>query len=606
MSELRARIARLPKKPGVYLLKGGQGEVLYVGKAADLRARVRSYIQDPAVLASKTRVLMTYVVDLDYIVTDNEVEALLLESNLIKEHNPRFNILLRDDKSYPYIKVTLQEPYPRVYVTRRVYDDGGRYFGPYTQVKLLRRNLTLIKDLFPVRSCRYRLLVERPSRPCLDYHIQRCDAPCVEYVSRAEYRRMIDDVVTFLEGDTRAVSKMLQARMVDTAEKLQYERAEQYQRQLVALDEIRQGQRMNSLSGDDRDVIALARDASEGCGVVLKIRDGRLLGKQQHVLGNAGDASDGELLSLFITRYYLPSQEFPREILLPFDFEDRALIAELLQERTGRFVAMRVPKRGDKVKQVKLAEKNARLHLEELRLRKRRETERASDAIVELKSRLGLLRIPRLIVCVDISTIQGRDSVGSVVTFVNGAPRKAGYRRFKIRYVEGQDDFAMMAEVVERYFRGLLDQGEELPDLLVVDGGKGQLSAALGVLRELGAEQELDLIGLAKRDEEIYLQSAANPVWLPRRSPALQVVQHIRNEAHRFAIAYHRKLRSSRMTKSELDEVPGIGPKRRTALLHHFRSVERLREVSTDEIAKVPGFSIALAERIKEALSDDA
>lgn len=602
MDALLDKVTRLPRKPGVYLLKSEDGEILYVGKAADLRSRVRSYVQDPAALPHKTAVLMGHVADLDYLVTDNEVEALLLESNLIKEHDPRFNIVLRDDKSYPYIKVTLQEDYPRVYVTRRVLSDGARYFGPYAHVKLLRRNLALIKDLFPVRSCRYDLPREAPSRACLDYHIQRCEAPCVGYVTREQYRAMIDEVVRFLEGDTRAATRMLERRMQGAAERLQFERAAQYKRQIDQLEEIREGQRMTSLAGDDRDVVALARLGDEACGIILRVRGGRLLGKEHHVLGNVEGFADGEVLSLFLTRYYLRSEAFPPELLLPYDFDDRPLVEEAVGRQAGRSVRFHVPQRGDKAKQVRLAERNALYQLEERRLREENETVRASDAIVELKESLALARLPRRIACVDISTIHGEDSVGSVVTFLNGAPRKAGYRHFRIKYVEGLNDYAMMAEVVERWFKGLLDHEEPLPDLLVVDGGKGQLAAAREVLDELGALEEVDTIGLAKREEEIFLPGRLDPVWLPRRSKALQVIQHIRNEAHRFAISYHRKLHARRVVGSELDHVPGIGPKRRAALLHHFRSVDRIRATPVEEIARVPGFSTALAARVKAAL----
>jgi excinuclease ABC subunit C len=597
------KIARLPRKPGVYLFKSADGEILYVGKAGDLRARARSYVQSSAALPHKTAVLVQKAADLDYFVTESEVEALLLESNLIKEHDPRFNVILRDDKSYPYIKVTLQEDYPRVFVTRRVVPDGARYFGPYTHVKYLRRNLAMIKDLFPVRSCRYNLLRERPSRPCLDYHIHRCDAPCVEYVSREEYRGMIDEVVRFLDGDTRAAERVVGARMQSAAERLQFERAAQYKRQLDQLSEIREGQRMTSLSGDDRDIVALAQLGDEACGVVLRVREGRLLDQERIVLGNVEGAGDGEVLSLFLTRYYSRAQELPPEVLVPFDFDDRPLLEEAVRRRTGRVVVFRVPKRGDKARQVALAEKNARLHLEERRLRDEETTVRAADQVLELQAELRLARIPRRIACVDISTIQGSDSVGSIVTFENGKPRKAGYRKFRIKYiVEGQDDFAMMAEVVERYFRGVLDHGEPLPDLLVVDGGKGQLSAARGVLEEMGILDEIDTIALAKREEEIYRPVDRDPIWLPRRSRALQLVQYIRNEAHRFAVAYHRTLRSKRTIASELDRVPGIGPRRRAALLVHFGSTERIRQAPVEEIARVPGFSTTLAERVKAAL----
>ena len=604
MGRILDKATRLPRRPGVYLFKGAEDEILYVGKARDLRSRVRSYLQDATALPAKTRVLMSHARDLDWMVTGTAAEALLLESNLIKEHDPRFNIVLRDDKSYPYIKVTLNEDFPRVYVTRRVANDGARYFGPYTQVKLLRRNLALVKDLFAVRSCRYRLLDEAPSRPCLDYHIDRCEAPCVEFVSRAEYRAMIDEVVRFLDGDTRAARRALEERMKRASERLQFERAAGYKRQIEQLDEIREGQRVSSLGGEDRDVIGLARVGDEACGLILKVREGRMLGKEHHLLGNVELADEGEILSLFLTRYYLRADRFPPEVLLPFDFEDRPLVEELVRERSERSVRLLAPLRGEKRRQVELANRNASLLLEERLLREERETERASDAVLDLQAELGLSRIPRRIACVDISTIQGRDSVGSVVTFENGAPRKAGYRRYKIKYVEGQDDFAMMAEVTERHFRGLLDHDEDPPDLLVVDGGRGQLSAARAVLAELGALEDVDTLGLAKREEEIWLHGRREPVWLPRRSRALQLVQHIRNEAHRFAVTYHRTLRSKRTIASELDAVPGIGPKRRAALLHHFGSVAQIRTAGPDEIAKVPGFSRALAERVSAALWD--
>ena len=606
MGQLEEKASTLPRKPGVYLFRDGKGRILYVGKARDLRSRVRSYLQDPAALPAKTRVLMGHARDLDWMVTGTAAEALLLESNLIKEHDPRFNIVLRDDKSYPYIKVTLNEDYPRVYVTRRVVDDGARYFGPFTQVKLLRRNLSLVKDLFPVRSCRYRLLAEAPSRPCLDYHIDRCEAPCVEFVSREEYRAMIGEVVRFLEGDTRAAERALEERMRRSSERLQFERAAGYKRQIDQLEEIRAGQRVSSLGGEDRDVIGLARVGDDACGLILDVRDGRMLGKEHHLLGNVEGPEAGAILSLFLTRYYLRREEFPSEVLLPLDFEDRPLVEELVRQRSGRAVRLRVPARGEKARQIRLANRNASLLLEERLLAASQETRRARDDVLELQSTLGLARIPRRIACIDISTIQGRDSVGSVVTFENGVPRKAGYRRFKIKYVEGQDDFAMMAEVTERYFRGLLDHGEELPDLLVIDGGKGQLGAARSVLGELGALEEIDTLGLAKREEEIWLPGRRDPLWLPRRSRALQLVQHIRNEAHRFAVTYHRSLRSKRTIASELDQVPGIGPKRRAALLHHFRSVDRIRDTSVDEIARVPGFSTALAARVKEAIARDS
>jgi excinuclease ABC subunit C len=425
-------------------------------------------------------------------------------------------------------------------------------------------------------------------------------------VSKQEYRAMIDEVVRFLEGDTRAARRALEERMRRSSERLQFERAAGYKRQIDQLEEIRERQRVSSLGGEDRDVIGLARIGDDACGLILEVREGRMLGKEHHLLGNVEAVDEGAILSLFLTRYYLRGDRFPPEVLLPFDFEDRPLIEELVRERAGRAVHLLVPARGEKVRQVRLANRNASLLLEERLLRDDQETRRASDDVLELQAELGLSRIPRRIACIDISTIQGRDSVGSVVTFENGAPRKAGYRRFRIKYVEGQDDFAMMAEVTERYFRGLLDHGEDPPDLLVIDGGKGQLGAARAVLAELGALDDVDTLALAKREEEIWLPGRRDPVWLSRRSRALQLVQHIRNEAHRFAVSYHRTLRSKRTIASELDAVPGIGPRRRAALLHHFRSVDRLRQTPVEEIARVPGFSTALAERVKEALGSSS
>jgi excinuclease ABC subunit C len=531
-------------------------------------------------------------------VTDSEVEALLLESNVIKEHNPRFNIELRDDKTYPYLKVT-NEPYPRVVVTRRLRNDGARYFGPFTQVAAMRRNLALIQDLFRVRSCRYDLPRERPSRPCLDYFIKKCDAPCVDYVSREEYGAMMDEVLAFLSGRVDVVAERVRERMEAAAERLDFERAALLKKQLDQLRAVEEGQRVHAADGDDRDVIALARIGDLACGLILKVRAGRVLGKEHHVLRNltAAGSDPAEALGLFVTRWYLRGTDFPPEVLFPFDFGDRPLVEAWLAEHASRPVRVRVPRRGEKRKLTQLAERNAFLLLEEETLRGADDAQRAADVVRALQRELALPRLPRTIACFDVSTLQGADPVGACVVLENGAPRKSEYRRFRIRYVEGQDDFAMIAEIVGRWLRGRLEGGEDLPDLLVVDGGRGQLGSALGVLAELGVE-DVPVAALAKQDEEIYVAGRPDPLVLPRRSEALRLLQRARDEAHRFAVAYHRHRRAARTLVSGVDRIPGVGARRRRALLSRFGSVDRLRTARPEEIAELPGFSVRTAERI--------
>jgi excinuclease ABC subunit C len=604
---LDRKLALIPRKPGVYLMKGAEGDVLYVGKAKDLKARVRSYFGAGRTPSPRTDMLVDRIADVDYLVTDSEVEALLLEANLIKEHNPRYNIELRDDKSYPYIKVTLNEPYPRVFITRRLRNDGGRYFGPYAQVAAMRRNLALIKDLFPVRSCRYDLPDDRPSRPCLDYFIKKCEAPCVDFVTREQYRNMIDEVLAFLAGDVDLVARRIRERMAQASERLDFERAAQLKKQLDALRMVEEGQRMQVGEREDRDVIALSRVGDLACGLILKVRRGRVLGKEHHLLRNlaAANADPAEILGLFLTRWYLRGGEFPSEVLVPFEFEDRPLVEAWFAEHVPHAVRVHVPRRGEKLKLLRLAEQNASLLLEEEILRGRGDGTRAADVVRALQREIGLPSLPRRIAAFDVSTIQGADPVGSCAVFLDGEPRKGEYRRFRIQYVEGQDDFAMMAEIVGRYFRGKLEGEEELPDLVVIDGGRGQLGAALAVLRELGLE-DVPTVALAKQDEELYLAGRAEPLVLPRRSEALRLLQRLRNEAHRFAVAYHRKRRSRRTLVSAVEAIPGIGAKRRQALLRRFGSVERLREASPEEIAGVPGFSRQLAERVLSHLGRPA
>ena len=602
MSVDRAQLPRLATKPGVYLFKDARGRVLYVGKAKALRTRVRSYFHREADLSAKNRELMRHVEALDTIVVGSEAEALILEANLIKEHRPRFNILLRDDKSYPYIKVTVKEPFPRVYVTRRVVNDGARYFGPYTTVGPMRQALEVIKRLHTVRSCRYDLPREGPERACLDYHIGRCQAPCVGLQSEADYRAMIDEIVRILEGQTEALRETVEERMREASRTLDFERAANLRDVLTGLDALAREQRVHRARGGDLDIVGLSRDGALGAGVVLRIRSGLLLGRESQRFANVDAESDEDMLSSLLSRHYLGSGQhalgdLPREVLLPFHCADATTLAEILTEAAGRQVRIAVPSKGEKRRLIELAEQNARQVLEDRVVALAYAADRADDALFSLQEELDLKVVPRLMVCFDVSHIQGSETVASAVLFENGEPRRSGYRHMRIRGEWGNDDFRSMHEAVTRYFARCRDEGKPIPDLAVIDGGKGQLGAALEALRSLEVT-DVAVIALAKRDEEVFMPGRGEPIRLDRRNRALHLLQRIRDEAHRFAIRYNRKLRSKRTLRSDLGDIPGIGPHRQTLLLRRFGSVRGLKEATRDEIARIPGFSEALASRI--------
>lgn len=596
------RLAKLSTKPGVYLLKDARGGVLYVGKAKSLRGRVRSYFSAGADLSPKNRKLVRQVEDVETIVVGSEAEALILEANLIKEHRPRFNILLRDDKSYPYIKVTVQEPFPRVYVTRRVVNDGGRYFGPYTSVGPMRQALEVVKRLHTVRSCRYDLPEEAPDRPCLDYHIGRCKAPCVGLQSRQEYRGMIEEILRILDGDTEELRRDAEARMREASEALEFEKAARLRDVVQGLDALSKEQRMQKAHGGSLDVVGLARDGEMGAGVVMRIRSGHLLGRDSQRFQEIREESDEDLLASLLSRYYLGSgttgtADLPREVVLPTAFGDKEVLEEILTDEAGRTVTLKVPQRGEKVRLVKLAEQNARQVLEDRVTALAYAADRAEDALYSLQDELDLKVVPRLMVCFDISHTQGSEVVGSAVVFENGEPRKAGYRHMRIQGDWGNDDYRSMAEVVGRYFLRRVESEEPLPDLVVIDGGKGQLGAAVAALEELELG-DVAVAALAKKDEEVFRPGRKEPVRLDRRNRGLHLLQRIRDEAHRFAVRYNRKLRSKRTLRSDLNDIPGIGPRRRTELLRRFGSVKGVREATREEIARVPGFSEVLASRV--------
>lgn len=595
---IQDQLKKLPTRPGVYLFKDATGDVVYVGKAGSLRPRVRSYFS-VSVQSPKTVEMMRHVVSLETIVVGTEAEALILEANLIKEYKPRFNIQLRDDKRYPYIKVTTVEPFPRVFVTRTLHDDGSRYFGPYTSVGVMREALEVIKRLYTVRSCSYDLPREAPDRACLDYHIGRCLAPCVGLQDQASYGAMIGEIIKILEGETEGVRGRVEVLMQNASETLEFERAARLRDVLSGLDALARQQRVERLRGGDYDVVGLARDGDEAATVVLKIRSGVLLGRDTQRFSNVGDESDASLITTFASRYYLSGVQhrqsrLAREILVPAEFEDKGLVQGILSEEAGQGIRVHAPQKGTKARLSELAADNARHALEDRLATMDRIHDRADEVLYDLRDRLDLKVVPRLIVCMDISHHQGSETVGSVVVFENGAPKKSEYRHMRIKGDWGNDDYRSMAEVVHRYFRRRVDEERPIPDFLVVDGGKGQLSAARGALEELGVT-DVALAALAKREELIF---RPDPIRLGRKNPALHLLQRLRDEAHRFAISYNRKLRSKRTLRSDLAQIPGIGPERQKLLLSRFGSVRGVRAATAEEIARLPGVSDTLAVRI--------
>jgi excinuclease ABC subunit C len=570
--------------------------VLYVGKAKSLRSRVRSYANLERIDSVKTYALMRKVAAVETIVVPSEAHALILEANLIKEHKPRFNISLRDDKSYPLIKVTVHEPFPRVYVTRRLVNDGSRYFGPYTDVAQMRRALNVVKKIFTVRSCNYDLPAVRPDRPCLDHHIGRCKAPCVLLQSQAEYGVMIDEVLLFLEGKTAEVRRRVRERMELASESLDFEHAAELRDALLHLERMEEPTVVQVVEGGDRDVVGYARDGDDACVALMRIRAGRLLAREHQLLGNLSEEQDSAVLAAYLAGSYLQLEDRARELYVPFDFADR----EVIQESLGKTDVV-IPQRGSKRELVDLAEQNARHLLEEALLEGETTEERAADPVYELQRQVGLKTVPRNLVCFDISHAQGTDTVAACVWFQNGRAYRAEYRKFKVKTVEGVDDFASMTEVVQRYFRRRLDEQKRLPDLVVIDGGKGQLSAAQAALVAVGLP-DMPVISLAKRDEEIFIPGKPEPLRLPRRSVALRMLQQARDEAHRFAITFQRLRRAKRTVTSELLQIRGIGPEKRRQLLTTFGSLEGVRGASPEAIAALPGFSVKSAQKVLDSL----
>jgi len=603
--ELGARAAQLPCQPGVYIMKDAAGRVIYVGKANSLRSRVRSYFQPANSHTPKVLRLRESIADLEFIVTSSELEALILECTLIKRHQPRYNVRLKDEKRYPFIRVGLNEEFPTVTTVRRIAQDGARYFGPYTSSWAMHETLDLLRRLFPYRTCGEDMERHR-ERACLYYHIRRCPGPCIGACTREEYREIVDQLCLFLEGKGAQVLRGLRNRMAAAAEALQYERAASLRDQIQAVERVIERQKVVSASLTDHDVIAFARSNGSACVQVFFLREGFLIGREYFVLEGTSEEQDSEILGSFLEQFYSEAAHIPAEVIVPQVPDSALVIASWLRERRGRKVTVKVPHRGEKRDLLQMAQENATATLASLRAEWEADEGRAVTSLEELRTQLGLAETPARIECYDISNIQGNHAVGSMVVFVKGVARKSDYRRFRIRTVQGANDFAMMAEVLRRRFRAAAgaERDESFgtkPDLIVLDGGKGQLNAVLAVLQEMGVE-DTAVIGLAKENEDVYLPGRSAPLQLARGSQGLFLLQRIRDEAHRFALRYHQKLRSRAATRSELEDVPGIGPKRRRALLKHFGSLDAVRKASVEELASAPGMTRKAAEAIRESL----
>jgi excinuclease ABC subunit C len=595
---LQRKLDTLPEGPGVYLWRGTDGEVLYVGKAKRLRSRVRSYFAGDFPEGPRNRLLQRLIADVETIVVPSEPGSLILENNLIKEYRPRFNVRLKDDKSYPSIAVTLADPFPRVLVTRKRDIPGARYFGPYTDVGQLRRTLAIIRRLYTVRSCQDKLPEDRRERPCLDYYIGRCRAPCMGWQDMPDYRRMVEDVVDFLEGRTQDVRVKVREAMLQASEREDFERAREMRDALRWLDRLDEPDAVEVMGTGDADAVGYARDGDDAVGVLMRVRGGRVVGREHRFLEGVQEEEDAAVLSAFLVRYYVSAEGRVRRLVVPFTPAEWDTLRQLLPETDWV-----VPQRGMAQRWLELADQNARHLLESLRIESFETDERAEDPVYALGRDLGLNVVPRSFVCVDISHNQGRDTVGSLVWFEAGRPRKGEYRKFKIKGLGQQDDFAAIQEVLTRYLTRRRDEQLPLPDLVVIDGGKGQLNAALDAAAQLGLP-DLPIVSLAKRDEEVFLPGRSESLRLSRRSPSLRLLQRARDEAHRFGLAYNRKRRTQRTITSELLSIPGVGPTKRRRLLERFGSLAGVKSASAAELASVPGFSTHLAERILEHLKN--
>ena len=606
----------LPTKPGCYLMKDASGKIIYVGKAVNLRSRVRSYFHSSAELTRKTRRLVHEIADIEFIIVESELEALILEMNLIKKHLPRYNVRLKDDKRYPFIKVLWSDPFPKVIVTRQHEKDGSRYYGPFTSVWAVHQTLDLLRKIFQYRTCD-RIITGQDPRACLYYDIKLCTAPCIGMITQEDYRQMIDDLCKFLEGHTDPILSRLEVQMRRYSDKMDFEQAAVVRDQIQAIEKVIERQRIISNREEDSDVIALARSNGDSCVQIFFIRNGRLIGREYFILEGTEDEADSEVVSEFIKQFYAEASHIPKEVLLPNEVEEAVIIQQWLnQQRGGQKVQIRIPRRGASRDLVKMASENAVETLSSLKSQWEADTHKQSQALGEVQKALGMDKPPNRIECYDISNIHGTAAVGSMVVFEQGVPNKKLYRRFNIKSVSGPDDFASMEETLARRFKRWQSSQEQhlvgekvdesfsiLPDLLVVDGGKGQLSRAVKVVKEYDNVDDMTVVGLAKEHELIFMPGKDLPVELPRNSQGLYLMQRIRDEAHRFAITAHRKMRKKERLVSRLDQISGIGPTRKKDLLKRFGSLDGVRKASIEELTEIPGITMNLAETIVKTLN---
>ncbi|MDD5468726.1 MAG: excinuclease ABC subunit UvrC [Anaerolineales bacterium] len=615
-SHITALLDALPQKPGCYLMKDTTGKVIYVGKAINLRNRVRSYFHAAAQQDRKTHQLVSKIVGIEWIVVDSELEALILEMNLIKKHRPRYNVRLKDDKRYPYIKVHWADPFPKVTVTRQMVQDGSRYFGPYTSVWAVHQTLDVLRRIFPYLTCD-RTITGQDERACLYYDIKLCAGPCIGAISQEGYRQMIDDLSKFLHGRTEPIVSRLQAEMEKASAELRFERAAAIRDQLRAIESVVERQKVISSEYIDSDVIAMARSDGDACMQVFFIRGGKLIGREYFMVEGAEDIPDASVMSAFLKQFYDQTPRIPEQVLLPQEIEEAQIIRQWLRQKSGgQKVEILVPHQGQQQELVRMAAENAAETLTVLQAQWEADRHRQTQALAELQQSLALEIPPTRIECYDISNTQGTAAVGSMVVFEQGVPKKKLYRHFNIRNVSGPDDFASMEEVLRRRFNRWKAAQElaeapgkkpdeafaRLPDLLIVDGGRGQLGRAVAVLEAFQLNDQIAVAGLAKQHEELFVPERSASILLPRQSQGLYLLQRIRDEAHRFAITSHRKLRTKQGLASRLDSIPGIGPARRKLLLNHFGSIHDIQNASFEELSAVPGITPRLAEAIKANL----
>ena len=590
---LDEKLARLPDRPGVYTYRDARGQVIYVGKAASLRSRVRSYFQESRPHDPKTDSLVRQIADLEYIVTDNELEALMLEANLVRKHRPRYNIILRDDKHYPFLKLTTDEEFPRLLVARKVKDDGATYYGPFYPATAMRETLRLTRQLFPLRTCSI-TIDGRLERPCIQYAIHRCNAPCTGWETREGYAETVRSVERFLEGKDEDLAQTLTKEMEAAATEMKFERAAVLRDQIQSLNRVRERQKIISVEEVDQDVLGVVRQGGDACVELFFVRKGRLLGQEAFFFDKVQGWTDGEVLSAFVRQFYTKNVTPPPEILLSEDVTEAELLTEFLSGLAGRRVQLLVPQRGARREFVTMAETNAAIALQDHLLSRGNRVQLVQE---DLQRALGLAGLPNRIEGYDISHLQGTEQVGSLVVWENGAMKKDDYKRYKIKTVTGADDFASLREMLTRRFSRALEQGGVLPDLVLIDGGRGQLNVGATVLAELGLD-DIAVASLAKQQEEVYRTDSLAPLVLDPTSPALQTLQKVRDEAHRFAITYNKTLRGKRTLQSVLDTIPGVGPTIRTSLLKTLGSARRVREASVAELASVPKVTPKMAQRI--------